>query len=88
MICHLTGCGKPSSPLFSHICGEAYQRHDFCSEGHQLQSLWLENSGQRTLQEYQGEQEREKRRQRAIEELRFITERNSQGDMLCTSEQR
>lgn len=33
--CNLSGCGKPSSPLFSHISGATYHRYDFCSEQHQ-----------------------------------------------------
>lgn len=40
--CNLGGCAKPSSLLFSHICGPTYARHDFCSAEHQLASLQME----------------------------------------------
>jgi hypothetical protein len=43
MTCRLTGCLQPSSPLFSHICGSAFHRYEFCSEGHQQR--WLLHEG-------------------------------------------
>lgn len=43
--CNLGGCAKPSSLLFSHICGPTYARHDFCSTEHQLAALQMQGGG-------------------------------------------
>ena len=43
--CNLSGCEKPSSLLFSHICGATYARHDFCSAEHQRASLQMGYGG-------------------------------------------